>query len=121
MKYAKPFYCAHKIALFAKMDSHCAAKDIVPEKMQNGRKYSNYSKCTKLYQKCSQVCQKSTFWFMIFQLGTFKYSLVNFMSRSFTPLTLEAEFVSYVRNRIRLRPGVLTFDRIKAKVRDESG
>ena len=43
------------------------------------------------------------------------------MSRSFTPLTLEAEFVSYVRNQIRLRPGVLTFDRIKAKVRDESG
>ena len=28
---------------------------------------------------------------------------------------------SYVHNRIRLRPGVLTFDRIKAKVRDESG
>ena len=43
------------------------------------------------------------------------------MSRSFTLLMLEAEFVSYVRNRIRLRPGVLTFDRIKAKMRNSSG
>ena len=43
------------------------------------------------------------------------------MSRSFTPLTLEAEFFPTLENRIRLRPGVLAFDRIKAKVRDESG
>ena len=76
-----------------------------------------------LWDECSKELCPSKLWL----LGLFLICPVMGMKVAFiyVPFIYSVDagswIFSYVRNRIRLRPGVLTFDRIKAKVRDESG